>query len=192
MLHKTRNTLLRLPEARTHRLILREINPGIARAVLGLSTDEAFRILGCRTKADWTFFKQRYRHFETHNQRLSYRNWLLADASTGKLIGDCGFHTWWLHNRQAELGYGMWDIAYRRKGLMAEAMEEVIRIGFQEMELERVEAFVGPDNSASISLLQKFGFRARARLTGPADVVDTLAFTLHSQDYQAALSPPRG
>ncbi len=185
--------LFHFPEIQTPRLLLREINPGIARILLEeYPEEEASRLLGCRTQADWAFFSQRYRSFETHNQRLSYRNWLLIEAGRGELIGDCGFHTWWLRSRQAELGYGIWNMAFRRKGLMSEAMPEVIRIGFSEMELLRIEAFAAPDNQASIRLLRKFGFKTRARLPGRSsaesqEAPDTLAFSLNSRDFEAAL-----
>ena len=169
------------PEIRTFRLLLREVNPSIVRQLFGQYPDaEISRLLGCRTGADWDFFEQRYRHFETFDKKLSYRNWLLIDARDGGLIGDCGFHNWWIGQHKAELGYGIWDAAYRGKGLMAEAMQEVIRIGFETMGLLQMEAFVNPQNEASVYLLQKFGFKEEPKMS------DTRTFALLRQDYTGA------
>ena len=47
---------------------------------------------------------------------------------------------------------------YKNQGFMTEALKPVLAYGFNQMQLQRVEAFVGLDNVASIALLKKFGF----------------------------------
>jgi len=58
----------------------------------------------------------------------------------------------------ANIGYDLLP-AYRRQGIMTEALTEVLLYGFETIGLNRVEAFVDPRNIASIQLLQKLGFR---------------------------------
>ena len=45
---------------------------------------------------------------------------------------------------------------------MAEGMAGVLRHAFRKLRLHRIEANVQPGNSASIALLERTGFRARA------------------------------
>ena len=42
---------------------------------------------------------------------------------------------------------------------MSEALSAILAFGFGEMELNRIEAFVMPENTASINLLEKLGFK---------------------------------
>jgi len=41
---------------------------------------------------------------------------------------------------------------------MTEAFQKIIHYGFDVMKLNRIEAFVSPQNEASIKLLKKFNF----------------------------------
>lgn len=82
----------------------------------------------------------------------------LVRKTDDKLIGWCGFHTWYVKHKRAEIGYALTDEMSKKSGLMSEAMHEVLNYAWTEMELHRVEAFVALDNEASIRLLQKFGF----------------------------------
>ena len=52
------------------------------------------------------------------------------------------------------------------KGLMSEALEAVLQYGFEEMDLNRVEALTSYENEASIASLIKFGFREEGILKG--------------------------
>ena len=47
---------------------------------------------------------------------------------------------------------------------MTEALAAVIDFGFKEMELNRIEAVIMPENTASINLLEKLGFRKEGLL----------------------------
>nr|AIA11009.1 Acetyltransferase (GNAT) domain protein [uncultured bacterium] len=73
-------------------------------------------------------------------------------------VGWCGFHTWYIPHRRAEIGYEISGDDYKRSGLMTEALAAVIDYGFTELNLNRIEAFVEPGNEASIKLLEKSDF----------------------------------
>jgi ribosomal-protein-alanine N-acetyltransferase len=47
---------------------------------------------------------------------------------------------------------------------MSEALSAIIDLGFQEMELNRIEAVVMPENLGSIRLLEKLGFHNEGKL----------------------------
>ncbi|MCB9189132.1 MAG: GNAT family N-acetyltransferase [Flavobacteriales bacterium] len=88
----------------------------------------------------------------------------LLDKNTDELIGWCGYHTWYLEHKRAEIGYTIYDDNHREKGYMSEALTAVIEYGFHEMYLHRIEALVGPYNRASLRLMKKFGFNEEGRL----------------------------
>jgi ribosomal-protein-alanine N-acetyltransferase len=89
--------------------------------------------------------------------------WGITRKNEGDIIGSCGyygFHTW---NRRASIGYELARI-YWRQGIMTEALSAMINFGFGEMELNRIEALVMPENTASIKMLEKLGFRKEGLL----------------------------
>jgi ribosomal-protein-alanine N-acetyltransferase len=84
--------------------------------------------------------------------------WGIARKDDLIIIGSCGyygFHTW---HRRASIGYEL-ARPFWRQGIMLEALSAIIAFGFQEMGLNRIEAVVMPENSSSIKLLEKLGFR---------------------------------
>jgi len=62
-----------------------------------------------------------------------------------------------VHSCKAELGYVVAK-KYWGKGHATLAVQSAIQLGFQELEIERIEAFVDPDNIASQRVLEKNGF----------------------------------
>lgn len=55
------------------------------------------------------------------------------------------------------VGYAM-DEAYVGKGIVTEAVELIVNFAFEEVGLHRIEAYVAPENKASIRVLEKVGF----------------------------------
>ena len=92
---------------------------------------------------------------------LSYRQWGIPQAmvlerlSDGKVVGIIEYHT--IREANGELGYLLAQNAWRQ-GLMSEAMEVMVYLGFTYLHLHRIEAQYDPKNIASEKLLQKNGF----------------------------------
>jgi [ribosomal protein S5]-alanine N-acetyltransferase len=86
----------------------------------------------------------------------------------------------------AILGY---DLAreYWRRGLMSEAVAAVLRLGFEQMGLHRVEATVMAGNTASAALLGRAGFRRegvmRERALKQGEFRDVWMFGLIRTDW---------
>jgi len=59
---------------------------------------------------------------------------------------------------KAETGYTLLP-EYQGKGIMYEALNEVIKFGFQKMNLESIEAYTHRDNNSSFQLLDRCHFR---------------------------------
>ncbi len=83
--------------------------------------------------------------------------WGIELKGSGKLIGTCGFHAISDYHKRIEIGYDL-NRDYWRKGIMKEALALIIDHAFEVSEVNRIEAFVEPPNTASRALLEKLGF----------------------------------
>lgn len=84
--------------------------------------------------------------------------WGLYVKNTQSFIGTIGFH--YLRSNPefiAEIGFDLTK-DFWGKGYMSEAMTEVINFGFNQMELEIIDATVDPNNEKSLNLMRKLGF----------------------------------
>jgi ribosomal-protein-alanine N-acetyltransferase len=79
------------------------------------------------------------------------------------LKGSCGLFSWNRNWRKCTLGYEL-SREVEGHGYMNEALRAVISWGWSEMNLNRIEAQVHPDNASSIALLERIGFVLEGRL----------------------------
>ena len=75
----------------------------------------------------------------------------------GRLIGRCTLFDLWPSCRRAQVGYIL-DASAWGQGFAAEAVDALLRHGFDALDLNRVEADIDPRNAASARLLQRLGF----------------------------------
>src|SRR6478752_10664667 len=64
----------------------------------------------------------------------------------------------WSHSEQARQHWLYDQPTRHRQGLAAEAVTAMLDFCFAELGLPRIQAFIHPDNSASIGLDEKLGF----------------------------------
>jgi len=84
--------------------------------------------------------------------------WGIVLKGETELAGTIGYHHWVkAGGYHARAGYDL-AAAYRRRGVMTDALMAVLRYGFETMRLNKVEACTDPRNVASIRLLEKLGF----------------------------------
>jgi len=91
----------------------------------------------------------------------SYNNdkpasWGVVLKQNNKLIGTAGFAFLDKTNLRAEFGYAI-SKEYWNQGIATEAGRAIIEFGFNEMKLNRMEAFCSVDNDASARVLEKLG-----------------------------------
>ena len=73
------------------------------------------------------------------------------------VIGSCGFLNRQPQHYKAEIGYEL-SKSYWGQGIAGEALHVVLAYGFQQLDLERVEALIEPANTASQKLVKKHVF----------------------------------
>ena len=134
----------------TKKLILRKLTQEVYDHIYTkCEIDVQMRLLGLGTISELDTERLKY----TQGLSMFNKDFLifqLLDKAGEKIIGWCGYHTWYKQHERAEIGYSISDDKFKRKGIMAEALSSVIEYGFSIMKLNRIEAFIGPNNMASI------------------------------------------
>lgn len=90
-------------------------------------------------------------------------NWAITLKGSAKLIGLLGHYRIQPENFRAEIGYMLLP-KFHGKGIIAEAVKETVKYGFEVMKLHSIEAVIDPSNLASEKVLQKTGFIKEAHL----------------------------
>jgi ribosomal-protein-alanine N-acetyltransferase len=120
---------------------------------------------------------------------MSFLFFQLIEKESGSPIGWCGYHTWMTFHRRAEIFYTLNDDAHKRKGYMTEALKEVIRYGFEEMDLNRIEAIAATYNEPSLKLIHNSGFVKEGLMREHYNVdgilEDDSLFSLLRSEYRA-------
>ncbi|KFF50423.1 GCN5 family acetyltransferase [Gammaproteobacteria bacterium MFB021] len=75
----------------------------------------------------------------------------------GSMCGVCGFHLFDLANRIGGVGYWL-SRAYVGKGIMTSAVRSLVKIGFNEHELNRIEIACAMGNARSRAVPERLGF----------------------------------
>nr|WP_294936460.1 GNAT family protein [uncultured Flavobacterium sp.] len=171
----------------TENLILRKITPEVYDFVFSAYDDgELKAFLGFSTDEELEKEKDKFRKgMATYNR--SFLNFQIIDNETNAIIGACGFHTWYVDHGRAEIGYALNSDSHKGKGVMTEALKAVLDYGFKKMDLNRIEAFIGPKNEASLRLVQKLNFTKEGHLRKhyckDNIMEDSLVFSLLKDEY---------
>lgn len=102
--------------------------------------------------------KEMLQPLQTPEKMPNFKWWGIELKSEGHLIGTCGYCRWDKQHHRAEIGYDMWP-NYWGQGLMPEAIQALIRYGYEKMDLNRVEATTHTENQRSQRVLEKLRFQ---------------------------------
>jgi ribosomal-protein-alanine N-acetyltransferase len=81
----------------------------------------------------------------------------IEDVNSRKMIGSMNLKNINMTDRNAEVEYWL-DNRFWRRGIASESLAPILKYAFSDMDLVRVYAIVHAKNTASIKLLEKFGF----------------------------------
>lgn len=147
------------PRVETDRLLLREMVAADAPALFAIHSDEvAMRWFGSEPLST---MQQAAALIDTFAAWRQLPNpgvrWGIRRKADDQLLGSCGLFKWNRQWKSCVIGYELASSA-QGQGFMIEALSAALAWGFDQMELNRVEAQVHPANTASIRLLAKLGF----------------------------------
>ena len=76
----------------------------------------------------------------------------------GEVAGSTSFHDINYKHRKSEIGYWL-ARKYWNKGIMTNAVKQMVKIGFKDLKLLRIYAYVYAGNNSSGRVLEKAGFK---------------------------------
>jgi [ribosomal protein S5]-alanine N-acetyltransferase len=143
--------LLKMPVLETERLVLRKLDQEDLKdiiaweAVPGAQNSE----VEAQEFLEYCFREYRERGIGTWGMQLK---------ETGAIVGNCGFPHIVFKNRCGEVNY---DVTHRHrgKGLAPEALKALLKFGFRDIELIRIQARCDLDNLSSERVMLKVGMR---------------------------------
>ncbi|MGZ3609543.1 MAG: GNAT family N-acetyltransferase [Ktedonobacteraceae bacterium] len=181
------NNMEEVPQLETKRLVLREMRPEDAEAIFGIFGDE--EVMRYRDMLAFTHLesaRQLIEQMRSHCELGEETHWGITFKGDDHVVGICGY-SWHLGRQFGAIGY---DLArhYWKQGIMTEAVQSLLRFGFEVRNLHRVEARVRLGNDASMRLLQKLGFQEegvlREALFLNNQFFDIKIFSLLKREYQ--------
>ncbi len=183
------NIFISLPTLETDRLILRKIkysdksdifeyakNPEVAKYVLWEPH---------REKIDTIAFLNIV--YSAYNKNKA-APWGIQLKENSKIIGTVGFVKWDKEKKIGEIGYVLAK-DYWGRGLITEAVKEVLKFGFSTMGLTKITAHCIAENVGSEKVLLKSGFNFDGLFLKHATVkgklVDIKWFSISMENYKA-------
>lgn len=146
------------PTIETERLILRQLDIKDANDIFVLRTDEEVsKFLERRTI---NTIEQAEQFINKMNNGISMSEWIfwaIGLKNDSRLIGTICLWGFSEENSNAEIGYELMP-NYQGKGIMQEAIESVIKYGFETLKLKSLSAYAHKDNLKSIALLERNDF----------------------------------
>jgi len=122
--------------------------------------------------------------FDQIRQREDVR--IFGIRERGRLVGSCQLHSIHPVNRSAELQIRIGADDARGRGIGQEALQQLLRYGFDELDLHRIYLHVFVTNSRAIHLYEGAGFRHEGVLREAALIegewVDVLLMALLRYD----------
>ncbi|MEZ7504444.1 GNAT family N-acetyltransferase [Flavobacterium sp. Arc2] len=149
------------PEIKSERLLLREIEESDAAVILYLRSDETINQFIERPENRKTKTIEQALQFivgineNLHNTKSV--SWGISYKNDPQIIGTICLWNFSENNTIAEVGYNLIP-NFQNKGIMSEALKCVIDFGFNELNLDKIEAFTHNKNEHSKKLLEKSGF----------------------------------
>ncbi len=148
-----------IPVLETERLRLRPFTLDDEAAVFALVSDPEVarfvRFEAHRTPAETRAFLELVQQYYRRGEPFA---WAILRREDDRLIGSCGFVSQAGERRSAEIGYWLGQ-PFWGQGYAVEAARALVRFGFEQMGLERVEAKCFVENSAGQRVIEKLGMK---------------------------------
>ena len=146
------------PTLTTDRLILRKANKADGNEILFLRSDPSVNKYINRPPTnnlkDAEDFMERIENGIQKGQNI---NWNITLKNDPKMIGSICIWNFSEDQKTGEVGYDLHP-QFHGKGMMSEALKCVVKYGFQELGLEKIEAYTHRENESSKRLLENNNF----------------------------------
>lgn len=171
----------------TKRLIIRDIKLEDSKEVFNYRSDvnsNKYQSWIPKTINDVTIFIEKCA--KIINQKSSWYQLVIIKKDLKLLIGDIGLH-FLSDNQTVEIGCTL-NKQYHHKNFATEALFEVIRFLFYDLNKSKIIASVDPENIASIKLLEKLKFKQKKykknSIYSNGKWVDDMVYSLLKETYK--------
>ena len=148
---------MNMPVLRTNRLLLRKMSPEDADDMFSYaSREDVTEYLLWSPHKSRSYTHDYLRYVKARYAIGEFYDWAVVEKSSGRMIGTCGFTRFDCQNNSAEIGYVL-NPEYHGLGYATEAAERVIRYGFEELGVNRIEARFMEGNTRSLRVMEKLG-----------------------------------
>ena len=138
-------------------------------------------------------YDQAKRYIERYEKEFAEKEeitWIIHDRNSEESVGVCCLGDFDFDSQRCEIGY---DIKRRfwNQGYATKTIKAITEYAFKELGLNRVEAFISPENKASIRVLEKCGYsyegllRQRDLIKGKLE--DAYVMALLKDEYKKSL-----
>lgn len=146
-----------MPQITTERLLLRKIVIQDAEDMFSYAKlSEVTRYLTWYEHPDLLYTKRYITFLQRKYHAGEFYDFAVVHRADRKMIGTCGFARLDATNSTGEVGY-VFNPVYWQQGLATEAVQAMIRFGFETLGLHRIEARFMIHNLASRRVMEKCG-----------------------------------
>ena len=158
-----RETICRLftdmPTLETKRLLLRPMHTTDASDMYDYSRrSEVTEYLLWSPHPSERYTRDYLKYVEKRYAMGEFYDWAVVERESGRMIGTAGFTSFDFSHNGAQIGYVL-NPDFHGKGYGTEAASRVLRFGFEELGLHRIEARFMQGNEASLRVMEKLGMR---------------------------------
>ena len=147
------------PQLQTRRLLLRKMLKTDYRDMYEYASQERVTQYLLWRPHDSEAYTYKYlQYIQSRYRAGDFYDWAIVVRGQNKMIGTCGFTSFNTEANSAEVGYVL-NPAYWGFGLAPEAVAAVLRFGFVDLRLNRIEARYMEGNSRSRRVMEKVGMR---------------------------------
>ncbi len=147
----------RLPELYSDRLTLRRLEEMDAPDMYEYaSRPDVTRYLTWKPHPDRAYTRDYLKYISNRYSAGMFYDWAIVYEPDCKMIGTCGFTCFHCTSDCAEVGYVI-NPDYWGRGIASEALEMILRFGFSELKLHRIEARFMQGNEPSRHVMEKAG-----------------------------------
>ena len=146
-----------MPTLQTDRLILRPMRVSDAEDMFRYARrQDVTEYLLWSPHPSRQYTEEYLRYLQRRYALGEFYDWAVVEKKSGRMIGTCGFTRFDFPHNAGEIGYVLAPDCHGR-GLGTEAARRVLRFGFEELELHRIEAKFMQGNDASLRVMEKLG-----------------------------------
>ncbi|SFL57823.1 ribosomal-protein-alanine N-acetyltransferase [Gracilibacillus orientalis] len=146
-----------LPTLETKRLLLRQVSLDDVHDIYAYgSNEEVSKYVTWETHKSLDETQAFVEYIMSRYKSNSIAPWAIELKKNHKMIGTIDFVSWDTYQHIAEVGYVI-SQNYWSKGIVTEAAKEIIKFGFNHMDLERIQAKCLVENIGSARVMEKAG-----------------------------------